>query len=364
MFPGENYEFLEAFLKHNVVFLDLPSIDLPEGIITTDSPHLKARLIASHAIGVWLAKYRSWARSSQSEAAPVRPSNDFLSYASSAWFRGHTTVLGATIAFFGAAQKGDLVVIPSKIPQRQIFIGEFTDGPEHRILTTSANYGMDVTTLARRINWFPPVDELTVPSRVSDVLRIPVAFSLLANNLYDSIFEKSYGTFYKDNEYAARIYVRGQDFDAQNTFDLGALAKLAAFVAANVGRHDFESELSTYIESIAPSEFQPTLSLNINSPGLGVLRASTLTPFIFTAIFSLLSATNAAEAPTKPTSSEVAVINSAAASDPECVAEVAKSVETTLNFIGYDQWETLCRRQKRLESGPRIGVDSQAKASK
>ncbi len=165
---------------------------------------------------------------------------------------------------------------------------------------------MNQTTPARRVRWFPAINELRVPSGVSDVLRIPVPISLLSNTFYNSVLQLSYGTYYREQEYSARLTINGSDFDAQDTLDLGSLAKLAAFVVAERGKATPDSMLA-YQDNPVSVEFQPTISLNINSPGFGNLRASTLTPMVFVALFTLFSVASAGD---KPEPSDVKIVNS------------------------------------------------------
>lgn len=154
--------------------------------------------------------------------------------------------------------------------------------------------------------------------------------------------------------------INGSDFDAQDTLDLGSLAKLAAFVVAERGKATPDSMLA-YQDNPVSVEFQPTISLNINSPGFGNLRASTLTPMVFVALFTLFSVASAGD---KPEPSDVKIVNSAVAGTDKCVTEADKSVRDAVALIGHNQWKTLCERAQRLQQGPKLEVDSRSKSRK
>jgi len=156
------------------------------------------------------------------------------------------------------------------------------------------------------------------------------------------------------------LTINGSDFDAQDTLDLGSLAKLAAFVVAERGKATPDSMLA-YQDNPVSVEFQPTISLNINSPGFGNLRASTLTPMVFVALFTLFSVASAGD---KPEPSDVKIVNSAVAGTDKCVTEADKSVRDAVALIGHNQWKTLCERAQRLQQGPKLEVDSRSKSRK
>lgn len=356
MFPGYEYRLFDAFVKQQIVFLDMPGLELPKVEIKAGTEQLRERLILARRTRQWIAEYRRYANSSQSSEPPERPTRDLNAYHREGWYRGHQNELGAVTALFGAAAKGDLIVIPDRINTRRIMIGEFLDGPEMHSQTEMPRFFMDQTTPARRVRWFPAINELRVPLGISDVLRIPVPISLLAGDFYDSILELSYGTYYREQEYSARLTINGSDFDAQSALDLGSLAKLAAFVVSNMGHTDAEGILS-YQDLLVSAEFQPTLSLNINSPGFGNLRASTITPIVFVALFALLSDANANEMP-KP--GDVTVINSATQRADKCVTDIDKSVRDAFTLMSVNQWKVLCERAQRLKQGPELEVDGKA----
>lgn len=362
MFPGDGYRYLDSFIKNHLVFLEMPGLVLPVGKVTEESPEIKERLHLSRRTEQWILDYRKYAKSSAPGEPPERPNTDLSSYSLTALRRDQFNDLGAVRSLFGAAEKGDLVVVPGKLDTRQIFIGEFLDGPEDRIVHLDPELFIDQTTPARRVRWFPAVDELRVPRAFSGTLRIPPAISLVARSYESVILENSYGTFYRSNEFFARLRIDSLDFNTQNAFDLGSIAKLSSVICSLISDDaEFRAAIQNYADRLVNSEFQPTVTLNINSPGIGGLRAATFVPMFFAAFFGLLATANAGELP-KP--SDIKVVNSAGDEEDVCSAQVSEKVRDTLKIMGYDQWKAQCERAKRLRDDAKLRVDGQVRESK
>jgi hypothetical protein len=317
MFPGDNYSFLEAFKKDGQVFLNLPGMELPPGPLSISADKLQQRLIMANHIAQWTLDYRRWARSSMTEPAPNRPSHNVDDYNSAPRPRGYSNQIGSILSLFGEAKKGDLIVVPDKLFTRRVLIGEFEDEADATVNYKNSDLFIDYLVLARRVKWYPFISELRLPPSLSEVLRIPVPISLLSKTFFNPVFEVTYGTYYDQDTFSARVIISGQDFTGQNTFDFGSLANLAARVTELVTDDEVNPSLVDYQDVITANQYQPTISLNINSPGFGNLRASTLTPLVFAAIFALASVANSAE---KPGVSDVQIVNSGGSTD-FCVAK-------------------------------------------
>jgi hypothetical protein len=356
MFPGKEYRFFETFLKDGVVFLELPGLDLPEGEISSNTPLLREGLTRSARVRAWIELSKKYERSAKTGEPPTRPDRNLQTYMDSPRPRGYTNELGSILTLFGTAKKGDLVVIPDRISERHVVVGEFVDEPGRRISQESRVLFLDEKTPLRRVSWFPKTDELRVPIELSGVLRIPVPISLVPNSLNRSIFENSYGTFYRDDEYSARLNILGDNFDAQSNLDLASLAKFAAVVCSvPAGEPDaLRDRLVDYLSVSVGSEFLPAISLNVNSPGFGNLKSGAIVPIFFAAFFALLGVALAED---KPKPEEVSVVNATSGSEDHCVAHVAESVRETLRSVSYDQWKRLCEQRQRLQVGPKINVD-------
>lgn len=306
-------------MKNGLVFLELPGLDLPKGVVTEETDHLRERLHVARAIEGWIQSYRRYSRSASTDEPPEQPTRNPSAYVGQSLGRNQRNALGAVRNLFGTAKKGDLIVVPDQIPLRQVIIGEFLEDPESRIAHSEPEYFLGEIMPARRVRWFPAVDELRIPRGLSDILHIPPAMSRVPRQFEAPILENSYGTFYHANGYTARIIIRGEEFDTQNTFDLGSFAKLASVICSvsNSTDDEFRSSLRNYAECIVTSDYQPVVSLNINSPGAGSLKAATFVPIFFAAFFALLASADAAEQP-KP--ADVAVVNSAEDKDDPCAA--------------------------------------------
>ena len=269
MFPGARYKFLGEFRATNSVFLDMPGLDLPDGQLAMTTPMLRERIMASHATKTWLSDYRRWARSSSEGQEPARPTAALSEYSAKPKFNSYENQVGAVCGLFGEAAQGDLVVIPSRLQERDILIGEFLDGPATRVMSSRIESFAGVPTPVRRVRWFDRVNELRLPAEMSEVLRIPVPFSLLSRSLSQPISETTFRTYYGPNEYVAGIRIGSEDFTTQNNLDLALLAKYSAVLLSLLESLDLRDQIRDYVEAVAAAEFQPSISLNINSPGFG-----------------------------------------------------------------------------------------------
>ncbi len=366
MFAGDSYEFFNDFLSVQGVFLDVPGLTLPQHVVTDPTAQMRERLALSHATARWIEDQKSFTESSASNLTPPpRPSLQLTTYAAARHVRNYGRLLGSINTLFDVVKKGDLVIIPNKIPTREVIIGEFLDDPTVRREVSPAKFLFDTKTAYRRVRWFPPVEELRVPREITDNLRIPVAISLIPRHYYGAVFELSFGNFLRPEDYFAKISVRGSDFSAQDTIDFGAIAKLAAFLSANLDEAELTQKLPDYLDVLLSKEFQPTLSLNINSPGYGGFRAAKLSPIIFAALFALFSSV---DANANPRTLQVSVTNSVPASD-RCETDADKPVMTqiemavnqTLAVVGVPEFKKLCERAQRLANGPMLHVETRAR---
>lgn len=352
VFPGDKYRFLDDFLGFSVVFLDLAGLDLPDGPVDRNTPFLRERIIASHYIQVWMTAKMDWDRSERSQPEPVRPDvTQFGDYTALPSHNSFKNNLGSIINLFGRVKKGDLVITPDRPNKRRIWIGEIRDDGLSRRWASGPRWLDDIKTPARQISWFPSVAEITLPEELVATLRTPNPVSIISRNFYNHVFEKSYGTFFRGGEYFARLMVGGDDFTGQDTFDFGALAKMAARSVELSQMNLAPESFGNYLDAIQKSELLPTLSLNINSPGSGFFRASALTPLVFAALYSLCSVAAATEV---PPSADVAVTNSSSSEDDPCLVDVEKAVRQTLDLMGLSQWKAACMRARSLAQGRQL----------
>ncbi len=266
--------------------------------------------------------------------------------------------VGAIRGLFGEAAQGDLVVISSRLQERDILIGEFLDGPATRVTSSRIETFLGVPTPVRRVRWFDSVNELRLPTEISEVLRIPVPFSLLSRNLSEPIFQTTFRTYYRPTEYVAGIKIGSEDFTAQDNLDLALLVKYSAVLLSSLDSDDISEQIKGYVDAFVASEFQPSLSLNINSSGFGFFRAATIVPLAFAAFLALASVVDTGE---MPAANDVTVINGLGEKDDVCAAAVDAAVKLSFEMMGYTQWKAMCLRSKRLNATAKLSVDSKAK---
>ena len=231
LFPGRGYSFLEDYRASSLVFLDVPGLILPEdyklppALIFGVVSELDKRIEAFAAIKEWAYKRARSIRSGFMPDDTPRPSDDPAEYHGIIG-RKLQTQKAAILSFYGRAEAGDLCVIPNAFGAREILIGEFLERPSVRTSYRSYLYGSE-NIPARRVRWFPPVDEGDLPQDLTKTLRTSNPFTLLGRQFYDRIFRNTYKTYYKDEEFVSTLDVNGDDFTAPDDINLNILILLA-----------------------------------------------------------------------------------------------------------------------------------------
>jgi hypothetical protein len=351
LFPGSSYAFLPSFEKEGAVFLDFPGLVLPPGPVTEDLADLEDRIVASRALREW-AWVANRARREGREPPPA-PSRDPAAHSDARRPRGIASDKGAVAGLFGRPAKGDLVVVPGPISSRTVRVGEFLDGPDRRVGVKLERYGDEVVP-ARRVRWFPPINELELPERVSEVIRRPNPFVAFDKTQYTEIFDRTFGTYVFGDEYSARFDTKSARFTANDNLDLMLLAEAIATlvessqIGVDVSRFGHLWQLAVQPKS---AEYKSDLSININSPGSILFKSKSLVPLVFAAFFALASGVaSAGEVP-----GSVTVVNSASTEETDlCTPQVDERVRAALQLMQIEVWREACERSVRLRQQPEM----------
>jgi hypothetical protein len=248
--------------------------------------------------------------------------------------------------------QGDLIIVPAPIPQRRILVGEFLYGPERRTWAVAPKYGKEPIP-GRAVRWFPPINEIELPERVSEVVRRPNPFVSFDLRLYREIFDRTFGTYAFDNQHSARFDTRSQAFTGDDSLDFIVLSEAVANMVAaceNPGGLSGFSSLVQLAVSQRAAEYQSNLSININSPGSILTQSLSIVPLVFAALFSLFQT---AQADDKiPTATVVNSVERQIAD--HCAPKVDSAVQTILSTMQIEVWREACERSVRLRNNPQM----------
>jgi hypothetical protein len=349
-----------------MVYLDLPGLDLPDEAISTMTPDIRSSILRARALKEWHEEsariLRRERRTGEAGEIAPRPPMGISDY-DPILNRKYANDLGPVVGLFGEASKGDIIVIPSQIHKRQVWVGEFVEDANVRRILRIDRYGTDPIQ-ARLVKWLGPIDELRLPLSLSDALRNQNPFSLLARRYHEKIFEEAYGTYYNADHFSSRLVTESADFTSDDNFDFSLINKLISKLCADIDAGSDQEAIGSLsallFSGAVPPEYQATISCNINSPGLIDLKAGTIVPLILAVMLSLLQAADAAQ---KPSPKEVSVINSLETGDGECLPEINQKVRAQLERMGYDVWQAACLRAQALKqrTGMTSGSRSQTK---
>jgi hypothetical protein len=207
LFPGGSYRFLDDFITNDVGYLDFPGLQLPEGPLSKAGDLIpRLTLALSVKAGV------------ESELKL----EDFLD-ARITQNRGR--LRQAIINLYEGAKQHDLVILPTPMSQRVVWIGEIVSNKvEYHQYYRST---IDAKVPCRQIKWIKNVRENTLSSPLSESLRQQHPFTLIENSTFPEVFSIAYTSFVYNNMYSSSVF-NGDDFlDADSAF-LGTITKLSA----------------------------------------------------------------------------------------------------------------------------------------
>ncbi len=352
VFPGQGYAFLDKFAQHSVVFLDLPEAVLPEVEITTQTPHIREIVKRAAAFHDYFGAMAQFLRQGEGDV-PSRPSMALQDYTSIGALGRVGTGVSALINMFGAAQSGDLVIVPEQPRERAVRIGEFLGGPLSREVVAFEASEAVWRVSARPVKWLARVDEFRIPRSVSSSLRHQVAISETSDLYILELLDLAYGAYiFGRGTKGARVDTSAAEFSDQDNLDLSLMIKLCSRIAweASIGPQS-SNPFEDYISRLLPEEGNLSISTNINSPGTLNLKGTTFAPILFLALFSLLLTCDTA---VKPASADVHVINTFAADYDPNAAAIEQMVRQSLEYMGKSEWIELRARSGRLASNPRL----------
>lgn len=354
--PGKNYRLYPEVIASKSILVELPALDLTEGLPVSEHLDLDARIRRSKALRKW---YRE-VGASQKE----KPDIKLASYTDSGDYRSINQLKGIVIGYFEKLQVGDLVIVPPSAYSSPAYIGEIISEP-HRYVRTAVPrlYGDDRLT-GRQVKWLAGIQKRRLPDKILEAVEKPGALYLVERSVRKSIYEAAYHNFAFsgtiDEDITARFEVSESKFSTLSDIQLQAFFQ---FVSANLMALKEGRNAIGINDAIFESAgiWSPDLRTNINSPGFLTLVSKAITPLVAAALLALAievgsEAVNAAE------NGHITIGNSLAPPGDACTADVIKSTLLELQLLGLDHWPRACEiARKAAES---TGIKGSVKTSK
>jgi hypothetical protein len=340
IFPGDKYKFFDHFLTGQVVFADFPALLTAEFDVGNDDELRK-----------WLAlseKVRSYYLSRG--AQPTPPSKNPEDYKRHSWTGKRTNSKGVVRGLYHRANKGDLVLVTSRGGAwGTTHIGEFRDPPTRTVYETAGIYGRERIP-ARRVRWLGSIDNRHLPVDLWRQLVSPNAFSLLAKNYHDLIFERAYGNFVRTDTANSLFKIGSESFSTVPDMYLKLIANFAAEVAKSIDAGNAQQvirrPITDWLFDIDETEFSANQRINVNSPGENILQSVKMTPILAVVFFALCQYS----APVLK-AAELQFQNSATGGPlDECDIPVAAAAQTAFDLMSLDKLEKLCRAAQKART--------------
>jgi hypothetical protein len=188
---------------------------------------------------------------------------------------------------------------------------------------------------------------------VSEVIRRPNPFVSFDLRLYGEIFDRTFGTYFHANRYAARFDTKWDRFTGDDNLDFIILAESIAQIVQEIDKGRDISEYRGLLD-LAVSRKEPPykidLSININSPGSILSKSNTLVVLVFAALLPLLQTANGSD-----DIPSVKVVNTAAGLEHDpCTPQVSERIAKALQFMQIEVWREACERSVSLRDNPQM----------
>ena len=197
LFPGSSYKFLDDFIEHNIGYLDFPGLDLPADKID-EGEDLMPRIVMSHAI-----------RAGQPNDEEHREQPSLDQFMDARVTANRSRLRSALLNFYDMANAGDLVVLPTPLSDRNVWLGEISSNEVAYFKYYKTTIDANVPT--RHIKWVRSVKENSLSSALSKSLRNQYPFNLIERSLYREVFALLYSSYVEGDIHCSTIQ-NGHDF--------------------------------------------------------------------------------------------------------------------------------------------------------
>jgi len=348
IFPGSGYKHRQAMIERNLVFLDFPDLILPEdsaGYLRNEFTHDVAR---SEAISSWV---------SGGMMLESKPMMDIEHYRNTARGKKRGKYINSLEGLHVEAKKGELVIVPTMGYYGDIMIGEFVDNITTYV-SPGDGYG-EYKVPARKVRWIGKKPQYQVTEEFLKSIRTSNPLVIVKKSDRRQIYEAAYPSHMIGDEVYSTFKVNGETYTARDSYYFQEFLNYAAAVAEHICENRdgaIDQNITEAIWGLEDQSYIPELAININSPGLISLLSSKTTPLIASALFALAASSCGVNGEVlMPNSGEV-IVSLANIQDDPCAIQVQRAVRHSLESMGYDEWQRMCRKIFELKSEPQISA--------
>jgi hypothetical protein len=357
-FAGDGYKFLSTFIGEDVIFLDLPTLELPDGPLAESAELLPRIVAAKEAVDLF---------DILGNEADVRVDWRDHTGARNSIARG--ILRQSVINLFDQARLGDLIVAPTTVAEGLMHVGILTEAPGLRRFANVERYGT-ANIPARRINWIGQIAEHKLSMPLIRSLRHQNPFSLLERSLFPEVFSVAYTNFIFGDRHSCTIFNEADDYLDRDAALLGLVSQISAALAFAIeqGSADAEIDLVGLFLSSIPIEYSCSQSADIHSEGFNRFISGKVTPLILVAIVGALIFLGSNYQPNAIAEAvkEIEVVNSLGGPIDDCVPAVSEATRRFLQTTPIEEVQRMCilAREARDRAGLKSGVAVQGTGHK
>ncbi|WP_141342496.1 hypothetical protein [Bradyrhizobium sp. USDA 3458] len=348
-FAGDGYRFLDKFIQDNVIFLDLPSLELPDGPLS-QHPELLPRIVAAKET---IEVYRQLGPEAEIKV-------DWRDHMDARNTIARGLLRQSVINMFEHARKDDLVVAPATVSDGLMYVGVLTEPPAVRRFVTVERYGA-TRIPARGIEWLGSISEHKLSIPLISSLRHQNPFSLLERSLFPEVLSVAYTNFVFGDRHCCTIFNEADDYLDRDAALLGLISQVSgalAFAIETKAASDNVDLVSLFLASI-PIEYSCSQSVDIHSAGFNRYISSKLTPLMVASIVGALIYLGSNFPPEAIAGQlkEISVVNSPAA-DHDCIPPVSEATKRFLQTTPIEEVQRMCilARDAHARAGLKPGV--------
>lgn len=338
IFPGEGYAFLRPFVDENLIYLDLPTLELGSSKLS-DIPDLYDRVLYASRV----ARMRGTEGVQKVESRSPRGLED--------WPKRLVHFKGALLGLFDRAEQGDIVVVPGRHYASSLAeedprfgknqIGVLLDGPKRRTTANLARYD-GLKTSARRVRWLGTFSDADIGQELSSQLRTQNPFVSLGKSASESLLPYAYDNFISQTESISTFSVNNHDFSLSSDLELlialkgFALGFQAIETKTQIPQDDFFELTRLRLQA----QYDPLQECVIRSPGNLRFRAPNASPLVLAALFALAACSELEGENYALDDVRVELVGDLDGGSPLEV-EIVNGTENSLKAIGYENWKKL-----------------------
>jgi hypothetical protein len=335
LFPGLGRRYLNFFLEHSVVFLDLPALRLTR-VALADRDILRRHVAMSEAIARWYRRGGGAEFPSRNPATYDPRRADLI------------TTLSHVRRFFTEVQVGDLVAVGGTLYQPVYFV-EVIEPFDPAFSVQVQRYGEEQIH-ALKVRWHRSRKERRELSpTLSRQLSNRKALTEISKIVFGpEVYSEAYGDYVVDTY--SRYVIEGDDYHNDGNQLLDPLQIISYFIAAfNASEEGVVDEFVKYTLEEARIRFYESdllnaLEVDFKSPGAFTIFAkkAALPLFVATCLYCATQGVSLEEA------RAAEIVNSVAPADP-CTIEVDTKYKELMRTMGLEKWEEVCRRAQKAK---------------